>query len=874
LLTVTYNDKHEVLTSTDAAGQATTYTYYPEGQIHTVTNAKGERVTYVYDGDGRLLSVTGPQGSTTSYTYDGYGRQRTSTEPNGHTLTVDYDALDRITRATYPDGTYEEVAYDKLDAVGYRDRLGRWTHTFYDALRRPVAARDAAGRTMQKNEWVSCPSGCGGGGAKLSKLVDGNGNATTWEYDLQGRVTNEVGANGAEYVQTYENTTNRLKSVLDPNGNVKTYSYNRDDTLAGITYQPAQGVAATPNVSFTYDPHYNRVATMTDGTGTTTYAYYPAGVLGAGKLQSVDGPLGNDTIEYEYDELGRLTTRQIGGAANTETVQYDSLGRTTTLTNPLGAFSYGYDGVTGHPASITYPNGQVTTYAFTDVVGDLRLREIHNKKPGGATLSRFEHTYDVLGKMKTWRQQTDTDPPKVYEFGYDAAGELTAAMLKSTDPTPVLLKRYYYAYDSAANRTAEQIDDAVRSWTYNNMNHLATEAAGGALIFKGTVNEPATVTVGGKPATVTADNRFTGAAVVAPSGATDVQVTATDYASPTRNTRTNTYRVSQTGTPKSFTFDANGNLVGDGTRTYEWDAADRLTAIVQGSSRTEFTYDGRGRRVRLIEKLGGGTVSDSRFLWCEERLCERRDALGGTVLDRFFADGAQLAGTNYYNTRDHLGSVREVIDASGTLRARYDYDPFGRATTTSGDVMVPFRYTGHQLHVGSDLLLTRTRTYDPMVARWLSRDPSKDVTSPNLYAYVENDPINYWDPDGRAGEGAAAGTIGQLCKRVAGAGIGFFSMLGIIAAIKCLKQSERCNKDTKERCDCLWKDKPPTLSQHGLYVSSEQSNLLCRARASKCCSDEFERCRKRWIPGIGKIMDVTPIDCLGEMPPCTPTGGE
>jgi len=485
-------------------------------------------------------------GTTTTYEYDGYGRLWRVTDAEGYQTTTEYDLFDRPTKVTYPDGTYEETVYENLDAVAHRDRKGRWTRTFYDALRRPVATRDPAGRTIQQQYCPNC-------GTAVEKLVDANGNATTWERDLQGRVVQEVRANGPAYTYTYESTTSRLESVTDPKGNVKTHTYNLDDTLASIAYTEAAGTASTPDVSFTYDAVYNRVATMTDGTGTTAYAYYPVDdppSLGAGRLQSVDGPLTDDTIEYGYDELGRVAARQIGSAANTQTQAFDALGRLTTLTNPLGTFTYTYDGITGRPASLTYPNGQSTTYDYYDNLGDHRLREIHNKRPGGATLSRFEYTYDAVGNILTWLQQADSDPANVYEFGYDPADQLTAAILQTTDPTPQVLKRYYYAYDPAGNRTAEQIDDAVTGGTYNNMNQLVSQQAGGALVFKGTVSEPASVTVGGKPATVTVDNRFEGQAEV-PEGTGQVDIVATD---PSGNVRTSTYEVSQTGAGESFTY--------------------------------------------------------------------------------------------------------------------------------------------------------------------------------------------------------------------------------------------------------------------------------------------------------------------------------
>ncbi len=65
-------------------------------------------------------------------------------------------------------------------------------------------------------------------------------------------------------------------------------------------------------------------------------------------------------------------------------------------------------------------------------------------------------------------------------------------------------------------------------------------------------------------------------------------------------------------------------------------------------------------------------------------LAEQRDNTGTNVMKRFFGQGEQVSGTNYYFTRDHLGSVREVTGTSGIILARYDYDPYGRMTPISG----------------------------------------------------------------------------------------------------------------------------------------------------------------------------------------------
>src|SRR5262249_16285386 len=66
--------------------------------------------------------------------------------------------------------------------------------------------------------------------------------------------------------------------------------------------------------------------------------------------------------------------------------------------------------------------------------------------------------------------------------------------------------------------------------------------------------------------------------------------------------------------------------------------------------RTEVQYDGRGRRVRVVEKENDTVVSEKRYLWCGDQLCEERDATGANVIKRFYAQGVQVNGTNYFYT--------------------------------------------------------------------------------------------------------------------------------------------------------------------------------------------------------------------------------
>jgi hypothetical protein len=171
---------------------------------------------------------------------------------------------------------------------------------------------------------------------------------------------------------TYENTTSRLKSVTDALGQIKTYSYAKDDLLTGTSY--TNTVNATPNVSFAYDPYFPRVVSMTDGTGTRQYTYVPVGSLGALQLQQESGPLASSAISSVYDELGRLASRTVQGAG-AETFQYDAIGRLVTHANDLGSFTLSYLGQTDQTTGRQLAASTLaTTWSYLNNIGDRRCR--------------------------------------------------------------------------------------------------------------------------------------------------------------------------------------------------------------------------------------------------------------------------------------------------------------------------------------------------------------------------------------------------------------------------------------------------------------------------------------------------------------------
>lgn len=199
-------------------------------------------------------------------------------------------------------------------------------------------------------------------------------------------------------------------------------------------------------------------------------------------------------------------------------------------------------------------------------------------------------------------------------------------------------------------------------------------------------------------------------------------------------------------------YDGNGNLTADGTFTLGYDAENRLTSASGAGNTASYTFDAQGRR--KTKTVNGSTTvfvtaADNR------ELLEYNGATG--AIQRWYSYGLGsndvvnqanvAAGTRAALLPDILGSIIASQDSASGALTKVGYLPYGKSATTSGT----FGFTGQRSDPETNgLYYYRARHYSPAWGRFLQTDPIGVQGGVNLYAYVNNDPLNLLDPMGLA----------------------------------------------------------------------------------------------------------------------------
>lgn len=246
-------------------------------------------------------------------------------------------------------------------------------------------------------------------------------------------------------------------------------------------------------------------------------------------------------------------------------------------------------------------------------------------------------------------------------------------------------------------------------------------------------------------------------------------------------------------------YDLNGNLRKDPTRgemTITYDERDFPICMVSKSKKLklELIYDFLGR---LVKHSSSKTGSDIPGNWHMVRDFNGNvlAAYHNGVLQYWNLHGLGLIGRkhvqyldpeqknknliNYFYLKDHLGSVRTVIDNRGNVKKRFDYFPYGAVKEESGEntPLLFERHANQPYDKKQNLAYFGVRIYDPLLGRWMRPEPLSDLfpdVSP--YAFVKNNPMRLIDPIGLQEEKPVGSIDGEdiYARETEEGGIDFF----------------------------------------------------------------------------------------------------
>ncbi|MGI8552352.1 MAG: RHS repeat-associated core domain-containing protein, partial [Dehalococcoidia bacterium] len=754
--TYAFDPANHLLRLTDAKNNVTQFSYDADGNQKTITDANNHTTTYAYTPRNQLQSVTDamtPTAGVTAYAYDPAGNLTTVTDPLSQATTSAYDVANRLTSLTNAMGKTTTLLLDANgNATQVQKPAGLTDSYSYDLLNR-LSSMDpgTTGTAMQQLSYDAA--------GRQTKVTDANGHSTTYGYSNAGRLTSVMDGRNKSATATYDGNGNR-KTATDRNGHTTTYAYDAANRLSSVTdaMTPTAGVTgygyddagrltsvsnALSNVwQYQYDTA-NRPLTVQDPLGnTTTYSFDPAGNATAVQTPNQSVATAN---AYHYDARNRLSELDPGGSsAQAIRYAYDASGRRTSMTDPSGTTSYGYDSADrltcvntqssqtspctgsgalasgcddlGRRTSMVYPgSGHQVSYAYSGPRGQLGTVTDWNSK-------QTTYSYDRAGLL----QSVSLPNGITSSMAYDAANRLTS--ISHSQGSNVLLG-IGYTLDDAGNRMAETLTsvspNTVSSYAYDNANRL------------------------------TAANYASG----------DVQSYSYDLAGnrigqssngvPTTNSFDRANRMLASGST-SYGYDLSGNQTSKTaagvTTTFAFDALNRLTGIT-GPTTASYTFNGDGMRTG---KTVNGTATNY--------------ALDPTGIGHVLSDGNEYVwgqglinqttagGASSYALSDGSGSIRQLTDGTGNSLGSQTYDAFGGSRTQSGS-QLPFGYAGEQLDAESGLIFLRARSYDASTGRFLGQDP---MGAGGGYSYAGNNPGRYSDPSGRDAFGSGGPCDGGL----------------------------------------------------------------------------------------------------------------
>ncbi len=691
------------MTATSTPGNYVTVTKKnPNGTVSQIIDANLKSTIFAYYPDttanrvlgvaGLLWTVTDPTGvvtTITSYDKNGNPLEMTVKDTAGTvrlTSSQQHDALNRLKQLTKTATALPNI----ITKYGY-DNVGN-LNSLIDAESRETKYEYRYDRKVKKitdpklNDTVLKYSGSEGNG--VDKLVG--------VYDAN--VTKTTPFDGEPHTAFSYDKLGRLEYETDQLGKKMYYTYYDNGQLKE-KYDVTNATPGTLLVTYLYNNRGQLTdKNFADGTF-ERYTYYPDGKLWTAANQNI-------SYTYNYYTDGRL--QSVTDTTNNRTVSYDQ-----------------YDGL-GQRKQVTILKGagvdeRVITYDY-----DAANRPWHITSSAGI----FTYAYDNLGRRDTLTYPNGT----LADWNFDDLNRLTSITHKVSGGAAFAAFNYQ-EYDMVGNRKSVT-GSKNETYGYDELYRLLTVTST-------------------KPESFNYDavgNRQHG------PGATD-----TAYVPNSAN------QLIQ-GRKLAYAYDNFGNQTTktdpdatDKSWVQTWDYNSRLVKVekIKGAERrtVTFTYDPFGRRIgkQMTTVIDGSTKTrnwsylydgDSvavEFCTDENNTTTKTYYTQGPGIDEHLA--VERGGQLYYYHADGLGSIAAITDAAHTVIQSYEYDSYGMVTPATS-FRNSYVYTGREWDKETGLYYYRARYYDPIEGRFISKDPIGLAGGINVYAYVQNNPINRIDPLG------------------------------------------------------------------------------------------------------------------------------
>jgi RHS repeat-associated protein len=488
----------------NAAGQLATQTLPPPTSTAAGAN-QGETTTNYDDADGNELAVTQAEGNpgscnplttsgcpyTTYNTYDEQDHTLSTTDPNGDSTTNTYDPDGNQLVVTDSSGNTTTYGYDGADNVDSTTVASGGSEDFYDANGNEIAVTGPGGNPSTCN-----PGGSGDGypspynqtgcayttynaynsSNKLTSTTNPDGNVTTYYYDATGQMVAVTGPSGTPGTCNPITTSTCADTAY--------YTYDNAGQITQIAYTDG-----TPTVSYTYGTDGER-ASMTDGTGTTYYTYDSSGRL-CRTASSSGGSCSTSTgtiLTYSYDSSSNLacvsypnssgnTCSSSGNPTGVVRYTYNQTGQLATMTDWAGntlSFAYNADGLECMVSTVSSPScgspptssGAVATaYSYDQSGNTFDIATTVGTNPGTANLLDLN-----VGSTNVSSCTTTLNSTSVTTTGSFTTAGITAGM--SVSGTGIAPGTYVQTVNSATQITLSSAATAsgtvTLSFSYRN----------------------------------------------------------------------------------------------------------------------------------------------------------------------------------------------------------------------------------------------------------------------------------------------------------------------------------------------------------------------------------------------------------------------